>query len=81
LPNASEPRRSDNSCIRDFVSFGEVLAERSSESFAMRQGWLLTVTFAGKDMLCCVVGLRVGLLGWIGIVVIGLFEIQETEVV
>ena len=49
--NASTPIIDEISWMSAFVSRGLVLAERSWESFAWRQGWVETWIFEGRDMV------------------------------
>lgn len=49
--NASTPIIDEISWMRALVSRGLVLAERSWESFAWRQGWVETWMFGGRDMV------------------------------
>lgn len=49
--NASTPRIVAISSTSALVSRGEVLAERSWESFAWRQGWVEMWTLGGRDIV------------------------------
>lgn len=49
--NASTPIIDEISWMSALVSRGLVLAERSWESFAWRQGWVETWMFEGRDMV------------------------------
>lgn len=51
LANASTPIIDEISWTSALVSRGLVLAERSWESFAWRQGWVETWTFEGRDIV------------------------------
>lgn len=56
VPNASTARNSEISWTSALVSFGDVLAERSCESFASRQGWVETCTLEGREDMISYVG-------------------------
>lgn len=50
-PSASTARNSEISWTSALVSLGDALAERSCESFAIRQGWVETYTLGREDMI------------------------------
>lgn len=58
-PNASTARNSEISWTSALVSFGDVLAERSCESFASRQGCVETCTLEGREDMVSYVGVVV----------------------
>lgn len=51
LPRASAARSSEISWTRALVSLDVVVAERSWESFARRQGWVETWTLEGREAM------------------------------
>lgn len=51
LPRASAARSSEISWTRTLVSLDVVVAERSWESFARRQGWVETWTLEGREAM------------------------------